>query len=209
MTHTQIFCLGIARFISEFQQKPFQFLYERDLQAVLFTRLYDLFQNHPIQLVGGYHLKEEYGRSHRVKTVPVHCEQGSHFDIALLDKKSLIPFSRTVSAEEKWKNDKFWRQPLCAAAELKYYQLGDVASDRVKGLRNDFAKLETYGNMNSRFLGLALLFIQSHRRDVFKSAFPRLALQAMLISPDKFTQMTRKGGIYRIAITPSEIYVIQ
>lgn len=210
--HTRLLCNGVVNFIAEFQQNPFKFLYERDIQSVLYARLYDTFYSNTIQLVGGYHTKEEYGGSTKIKTVPVHCEQndrGRPFDIVLIDDGQLIPYSESTRAAESWANDKFWRQPLRAAIEIKYHQLGDTPSRRINGFNTDYTKLQAYGDDNRNFLGIALLFVQSLNQDSFRSTFSsRLVSRAKTISPARIIAKARKPGTYQLVVTARQIYEI-
>src|ERR1700730_8022338 len=114
MDHIGVFHKGIAAAISRFERNPFDFLYERDLQALLFCTLLHEFGDNTIPMKGGYHDSQAYGGSDIVRTVPVKCEYPitSVFDIAIIDSEAVRPFDRAVSQAEGWKSDAFWNQPV-------------------------------------------------------------------------------------------------
>jgi hypothetical protein len=116
---------GIAGLVERYQKNPFDFLYERDLQGMLFALLVKEFEGKSVSMRGGYWPSSDYGEGDTVSTVPVKCEY-HNFDIAIIDPDSVEHFSNKTDWESRgWKNDRFWRQPVCAAVELKYCQLGD------------------------------------------------------------------------------------
>jgi hypothetical protein len=51
---------SVVELIGDFQRNPFDYLYERDLQAALFSKAYSNFQTERISMVGGYHPPENY-----------------------------------------------------------------------------------------------------------------------------------------------------
>lgn len=157
---------GIAKLVTKFQQHPFNYLYETDLQALLFSALVTEFENHPITMQGGYRDAAEYGESNNVVTIPVKCEYPSNqrFDIAIIDRTSVRTYDKVHWQAKKLKSDAFWDQPVMAAIELKYCQLGYKSRTVKQGCDRDIRKLTDYlqGERGGRqFLGISLLFIQS------------------------------------------------
>ena len=169
MDHVQILHGGIARAIRRFQRNPFDFLFEIDLQALLFARLLDDFESESIVMKGGYHDTRAYGGTDSIRTVPVKCEYPTSraFDIAMIDSEAVEHFDEARSQERRWANDRFWDQRVRVAVELKYYQLGDGRGYRLAGVERDVDKLRRYleEERSRRFLGISLLFIQSAALD--------------------------------------------
>lgn len=154
---------GISSAILRFQKNPFDFLYERDLQGLLFSSLLDAFSGHVIEMNGGYHSVGAYGDVCTIQTVPIKCEYPGNekFDVALLDHEALRVFDHRIAREEGWKNDVFWNQPVRAAVEIKYCQLNDNLRHRRDGVNSDIEKLRKYSQSRERpFLGISILFIQ-------------------------------------------------
>jgi len=109
MDHMAVFHKGIAAAISRFQGNPFDFLYERDLQALVFAHLLREFAEERIPMAGGVHGSHAYGGSDTVQTVPVKCEYPNPgvFDIAIIDPHAVRPFDRERWQREGLKNDAF------------------------------------------------------------------------------------------------------
>lgn len=166
MDYIQVLHGSIDRAVERFQRNPFDFLFEADLQGLLFGFLLDDCKDETIEIAGGYHPADPYTEpGSRIRTVSVKCEYpNSHkFDIAILDSQAVEHFDRARCQEHNWKNDFFWRQPVRAAVEVKYYQLGDSRSDRVAEVAQDVEKLRRYheDHKDRAFLGISLLFVQS------------------------------------------------
>jgi hypothetical protein len=165
--HIAVFHKGIATAISRFQGNPFDFLYERDLQALVFSLLLSEFADERIPMAGGFHGTHAYGGSDTVQTVPVKCEYPNPgvFDIAIIDRHAVRLFDRELWQRQGMTNDAFWNQPVRAAAELKYCQLGDRETGRLAEVRKDEEKLHRYleerRGKGRPFLGISMLFIQS------------------------------------------------
>ncbi len=194
---------SVTELIGDFQLNPFDYLYERDIQAALFSKAYSNFKDERISMIGKFHPAENYPADGIVRTIPVKCEYpGSQkFDIAVIDANSIESFDLVKGKTLGWKNDRFWEQPVCAAIELKFMQLGDNEKDRVVGFQNDIKKLEQFGlklceNSNRKFLGISMLFIQSYARH------PEISWEDMraLKGVDEVG-----SGIYGAIISPSKI----
>lgn len=156
---------GIAELVRRFQLNPFDFLYERDLQATLFTLLVEEFGDERITMQGGFWKTTDYGGSATIRTVPVRCEYpGSHqFDIAIIDPETVRAYDKARWQVEGLKNDAFWNQPILAAVELKYCQVGDRPALRNAQCIVDIEKLRRYREERAEriFCGISLLFVQS------------------------------------------------
>lgn len=157
---------GIAKLVTKFQHQPFAYLYETDLQALLFSALVTEFENHPITMQGGYRKAAEYGESNNVITIPVKCEYPSNmrFDIAIIDPTTVRTYDKLQWQEQNMKNDAFWDQPVMAAIELKYCQLGYKPRVVKQDCERDIRKLTGYLQRERGerpFCGISLLFIQS------------------------------------------------
>lgn len=198
MEHFQTLKASIVDLIADFQSNPFDFLYEADIQAALFALARGRFLSEKIEMTGGYHPPDCYPDGKAVRTTPVKCEYPSQhrFDIALIDRERVEPYDRARWLENKWKNDKFWGQPLCAAVEIKYMQLGDRRGHRAAGLQSDLLKLQSYSENNPKFSGIALLFVQADKQygEDFCASMKRLdGIDAV------------RSGIYGGIIGPSNV----
>ena len=160
---------AIACLVERYQKNPFDFLYETDLQATLFCLLVREFEGKSIPgipMKGGY-WPSAYGEGDSVRTVPVKCEYLT-FDIAIIDPNSVEHFTNRADYKSRgWKNDRFWYQPICAAVELKYCQLGERERRFSKKVEHDIKKLRAYRDKNNlrQFLGISLVFLQWDRHD--------------------------------------------
>jgi hypothetical protein len=189
---------AIVDVVADFQCNPFDFLYEADIQAVMFVRAREKFLPEKIEMIGGYHPIERYPDDSKIKTTPVKCEYPSEqrFDIAVIDRERVEPYDRARWKERNWKNDRFWSQPLCAAVEIKYMQLGDKLQDRARGFQKDLQKLRSYSEKNPGFTGIALLFVQTDKQysEALSGSMKRL----------EDTEIFR-NGIYGAIVRPSNV----
>ena len=156
---------SIAELVKRFQSNPFDFLYERDLQAMLFSLMVDGFGPVKIAMKGGYWKSDHYGEGDTIRTVPVRCEypSGYVFDLAIIDPQMIRSYDLTQWQAAGLKNDAFWNQPVMAAVELKYCQLGDRVNLKKAECSVDIEKLKRYQEERGErpFCGISLLFIQS------------------------------------------------
>lgn len=188
---------SIIDVIEDFRGNPFDFLYEADIQAALFAKTRERFFTERVEMKGGYRAPEFYPEGGVVKTTPVKCEypSGQRFDIAVIDHGRAEHYERARWQENSWKNDRFWGQPLRAAVEIKYMQLGDRPNHRREGFQADIKKLRDYRNADSQFTGIALLFVQSDLQ------FSELFCQDMT----KLEGISEvRNGIYAAVIGPSK-----
>ena len=112
---------------------------------------------------GGFWDASEYGESGGIETVPVRCEYpGSHrFDIAIIDPATVRLYDKDRWKMEGLKNDAFSNQPILAAVEIKYCQLGDSSRLRIAEAAADIEKLKMYLEQRGKhpFLGISMTFI--------------------------------------------------
>ena len=151
----------IKSFVKTFKKNPWDFLYESDIQGLLFSKIYSSLEEHTIKIppefpeVGGVHfnpVKTEY---------PYH----SRFDIAILDSQleklkahyaKLYPISpeRYVA----------WGMPLQMGIEIKYCVPDYSVFQKYRDMLSNVYKLEKYrrdSELSEKFIGLAMLFILS------------------------------------------------
>lgn len=156
---------SITKLVRRFQCNPFDFLYERDLQATLFALLVEEFGDEKITMQGGFWKAVEYGESSTIRTIPVRCEYPSstRFDISIIDPETVRAYDKARWQTEGLKNDAFWNQPVLAAVELKYCQIGDRPGLRKAECTVDTEKLRRYLEERGErtFCGISVLFIQS------------------------------------------------
>jgi|GEM_PF-6376398 len=198
MSHLKLFHRGISESLAEFQGAPFDFLCERDLQAVVFWSCRRAFTGKRIRMQGGYHNAAAYGGLSWIETVPVKCEYPNSrlFDVALIDATCLEAYDPEIWRQRNWKNDRFWDQRVRAAIEIKYIQLGDSMRTKAQGFDADVSKLMAYAHtsLDVPFLGIALLFVQSDALDCSKFCVGT-PLSSRSVEPEV--------GIYRYIVTPS------
>ncbi|MEX8516431.1 hypothetical protein [Leptothrix ochracea] len=157
---------SINNFITEFQDNPYNFLYEADLQAILFSIAYSNLKTDQIALHGGYHNTKYYPTDGIISTSPVKCEYpgSARFDIAFIDRDDIDGYDAKTWEERGWRNDRFWELPVCAAIELKYMQIGEKAQYKLNGCRKDLEKLRIYSEQTKEFIGISMLLIQSDKQ---------------------------------------------
>lgn len=191
------FYKAIDLLVFEYQKNPFNFLYEKDLQSLLFSNLYSLLSGDSIEINGGYFSANYPGPILKIKTNPVKSEYPvtKRFDVAILDPNNVKHFNQKEASEKGWKSDPFWDQPVRAAAEIKYYQLGQSLVQKVKGVELDRAKLRKYFAQFSHFLGILIVFLQSEslKRDPFCGD--------QIVSVDEYPEV----GLLQYVVTPSKV----
>lgn len=163
MDYREVIKASIVRLVEDFQSNPFDYLYEADIQAMLFAKAREEFKSERVSMEGGYHSPSIFQGRYEISTTPVKCEYPSseRFDIAVIDPRRVESYDRERWLAQGWKNDRFWGQPLCAAVEIKYMQLGDRLNPCVAGLNTDLKKLASYQVDDPEFCGIAMLFVQA------------------------------------------------
>jgi hypothetical protein len=153
---------------------------------------------------GGYHGAGAYGGKDYIETFPVKCEypRSRVFDVALIDARSLESFDRAVWKQRGWRNDRFWDQPVRAAIEIKYYQLGDSPRLKRVAVEGDVAKLHQYldDHPHCEFLGIALLCIQSDKLAETLDSLPFCG-----DTPKADNGPSPTAGVFRYVVTPSSV----
>jgi hypothetical protein len=138
---------------SGFRSQPASFLFEAEVQALLYTRLFDILAPFPLSWdptgKGMPGLSSELAL--RLNPVKAEYPAGRRFDIAIL-------------AQETRPSLKAWSQPVRVGIELKLWQADQVTGARMDA---DRLKLERYGaeadGDGRRFTGLCIAFC--HSRD--------------------------------------------
>jgi hypothetical protein len=202
MSYFEILFRGIEQLIAQYQDNPFDFLYESDIQGYLFSVLFrDYKKEPPIEMLGMHWPANCYGKSPLIATVPVKCEYptDTRFDIALIDPRKIKEYTKEQAEKNGWKSDLFWNQPVRVAIEIKYAQLGftkELARSKVK---KDIAKLRNYldERTSGDFLGLSLLFIQSFQMD--------LNLDDTSDYMELYDQLPAETGIYAYVVTQKAV----
>jgi len=114
---------SVVELIGDFQKNPIDYLYERDIQAGLFSRAYSNFESERIHMVGGYHTAESCTENKAVRTIPVKCEYpgSQRFDIAVINANLVESYEADKWQERGWRNDKFWEQPIWRSRRAEVY----------------------------------------------------------------------------------------
>jgi len=147
--------------IELFQENPFNFLYESEIQAVLYSKL-NADANKKIELPVEMEesLKEIGKDSITTNIVRAEYPSGKRFDIAIIH-----PDSKRHRGKGDL-NEAFWNENILGAIELKYCQLHQGHFVQLMGFKDNLKKLEEFKNPESRFelkIGLALLFVQERQ----------------------------------------------
>ncbi len=143
---------AIKDVVGHFKREPASFLYEADLQGLLFARLFDGLSNSPLPLVPTDKPWAELANGQKLWVNPVKTEYptGRRFDIALIVQE----------VRSEWK---IWDQHVRAAIEIKFWQVDGTGG----GFIRDLEKLNDYGKTahedGRQFTGICVVFC--HRRD--------------------------------------------
>ena len=151
---------AISNIHKEFKESYFNFLYEADIRAKLFSNLYDSFTK-SIEISPDLDLNEFGLSSNGLISNPVKCEYPSSekFDIAVIDEIE-------IKDNPKIYND-LWNLKLKIAIEIKYCLLGYKPFYYFYTFQNDLNKLKNYKKNYciTNFTGISLLFIQQKISD--------------------------------------------
>ncbi len=149
----------LEKFFESFQNNPFNYLYESDLQAYLYSLL-DKGIDKTVKLKGeGKGLLD----GHEFETSIVKTEYPSkmRFDIALIDDHEAPDFKSVVRS--KYHNEIFWVLPVKTAIEIKYRQLGERLLDKINEAYADIDKIIKYMDETEKkedIKGFSLYFVQ-------------------------------------------------
>lgn len=154
----------LNEFCLTFASNPLNFLYESDIQGMLFCKLYDKFADE------SFYVRIEPNKFQNFKDIderfinPIKSEYptGTRFDIAVIDKTK--------------HHQNFWKIPLIIAIEIKFCQFGMSFPDsfgnkrffysqKERSLNYDLHKISDYKSklsteLSSEFCGIGLLFVQ-------------------------------------------------
>jgi hypothetical protein len=197
---------SIEALIGAFQRNPFNFLYEADLRGTLLHLLTLAFgDTSDIEMRGGYHDSAAYGGNMIIRTTPAKSEYPTgegleRFDVAIIDRGAVRHYDQAFWEARRFKNDAFWNQPVRAAVELKYCQLGQGLPSQCEATNDDAEKLWSYlgkaEREHRRFLGVAMLFVQSSK-----------TLDTIPFSnQEDRIERDPQEGIVKYLATPSECY---
>jgi hypothetical protein len=132
---------AIAEFANDFASRPFDYLFEADVQADLHGRLRRALEADPVDL--GEVRDRQLFRVSELKASRVHAEYPTdkRFDLAL------------IAASDR--EASIWDQPVGAALELKLWQADDTGG----GINNDLRKLHRQfaGSQDMAFFGVVLI----------------------------------------------------
>jgi len=148
--------------IQSFRENPFDFLYEIELQATLYSDLKKTITETieaPV-VIHRNKIGKEWVPINLIRMeYPGVTKTGGLFDIAVIHPDS----KRKASMEENYENDAFWNQNLLGVVEIKYCLIGYNLNRTLKSFWQDIKKLKEYHNPEKEFtiqFRLALLFIQ-------------------------------------------------
>lgn len=145
---------AIRRTVIQFQKYPYDFLSERDIQAVLFVELRNALRH----LLYTYELNDQNKRFGFNEPIPIHPVTTEYF---LSDGKQ-DRFDIAVLSEDQDRTTAIWRQPCRIAIEIKLWQPGykDCSYRRdVKKLQGYQSYLHNHFSPERKFTGIAMLFV--------------------------------------------------
>lgn len=131
----------IKKVVEDFQESPFDYLYESDLQAVLFTRLFDRLREEKINISSSSRGKKDPPEHLTINPVKSEYPSGTRFDVAIVDANSS-------------KEHLVWNHDVLVAIEIKLCQKDGTGCS----VRDDLTKLAKYASGKPGFLGLSLMF---------------------------------------------------
>lgn len=152
----------LGEFSAEFILRPFDYLYESEIQAELYGRLRKKIDTR-IQYKTSDDFRKKFVDVESIPTTPVRLEypSGHRFDVALLDETSM--------SNEEW----IWSQDVKLAAEIKLaagpFNCKVTREKMVDGFRKDIEKLHKHYHDESSpkitRVGVAVLFMQDELLD--------------------------------------------
>ncbi len=154
----------LTNFIGKYQENPFEFLTEYDLQSYLYFMIFDKFEKNKIKVKIETTEDDKsvkiFNPSRVIDINPTRREYSAFdgFDIAIIDDENL----ETIKSA-------YWHQLLKIAIEIKYHRssMGNSVNKLIKGFEKDIDKLTKYKERvekrveKSNFYGIAILFIQN------------------------------------------------
>lgn len=142
--------MGVSNLISAFQQNPYRFLYEFDLQVFLSSEILKSYDR-PVIVQGTGHPENQYSLS------PVNTEYFSNIDVTVLDVERCENYPPRIN--HAGIDAHLYELPVLYGIELKYRKLGDVFG--IERCVNDLTKLhELRRNRGTPYLTLSYGFIQ-------------------------------------------------
>ncbi len=187
LKYSQAVSSAVRTVATEFIKSPVSFLYESDVQGLLFARLHDQLDGAAIQwpLRAKDWRTVDNGEPQHINPVKTEYPDGTKFDVALLDP-GFIP------------KQKVWTQHVRLGIEIKLRQ----ADGAGRPYYHDRAKLKRYAQTAAKsgrkFAGVCLIFC--HREDDKEFRHWREHDQ-IEVDPAKFTP--RDGEVVVWAVAPS------
>lgn len=152
---------AIETTVREFLENPWDFLYESDIRARLFSRLFDLVREDTDGV------SVSIGEQRQITTSVVKTEYPSRhrFDVAIIDTDSDV--------YEEWATKMYpyehpdpallpWQLPVCVAVEIKDHVTGFSVPGQFQSMMDDIGKIQGFaGQSGGAMAGLSILFLQS------------------------------------------------
>ncbi len=192
-------------FIKKFQDNPFEFLTEYDLQSYLYFKIFDNFEKKKIKIKIETSKDDKklqiFNPSQMIEINPTRREYTAFdgFDIAIIDDTKLKPTSYA-----------YWHQKLKVAIEIKYHRssMGNSINKLIKGFKKDIDKLSEYHKRigNNNFKGLAILFIQNISEEKEKEIEKTLQLTKEYSEIKNISDVLFLDTITGIVISKTKIY---
>lgn len=136
---------SLQKITKDFVRSPFDYLYERDIQCVLFADIFNRMRGSPITVAS--RTINNLDPTGRLTINPVKSEypSGTRFDIAIID------------AHNNNTTRRIWNHEVNVAIEIKLWQVDGTGGS----IRSDLSKLAEYrSGREGQFLGISLLFCQ-------------------------------------------------
>ncbi|KVX00979.1 hypothetical protein [Shewanella frigidimarina] len=137
--------ISIMELFNSFQAAPYSFLFESDIQSILYSKIKKKLP-HLIEISGTGHPHEKY------KVSVVHTEYFKKIDIACIDIEQCLSHPTRI---HKGSDIHLYDLPILKGIEIKYRKLGDKFG--IKSCILDMKKLENIGIKEPVILG----FIQN------------------------------------------------
>ncbi len=194
----------LQEFVFKYQNNPFDFLTEYDIQSYLYTKIFDHFSDEEILVKIETNGENEpirrwrQNKSSIISINPVKTEYpaGYRFDIAVIDEQTI-----------ETKPSAYWHQKLKIAIEIKFHRCSfHRIPAEIRKFESDILKLRGYvdSEQPTNFRGLSILFIQNDN-DEREKEFTNRFTDGYILSD--LNNIMLKSGVEGIIVTGRKCYL--